>query len=555
MKLRFTFLLLLAVLSTDLSKAGTYQDVVAIFGASCAFSSCHDATNPSAGLDLTASESDIYAQLINGTPFNPEAANKGYKLVKPGDPGRSFLYRKMNHGLHSDSNLEAGMGGNMPPSSAIPKKDIELVRQWILFGAKGGNSNDVNQSVIEDYYAQDPAPFVAPPPPAEGEGFQLHLGPLFLEPGEEIEYIYRYELQNENPLDVNKIDVQMNQESHHFLFFQFKEGEENAQPDGLIEVDLLGLITGNGSAITSDTKMIGGWAYSKEFELPSGTALRWNDNAVLKFNYHIANYSQTAILPAEVYINVYTDEYGTAPLEMHSEFQITTSTLLLPEGESTLDWDFDGFDQASSSDSVHIWSLAAHTHKYGTDFDIYRGDNGEQIYEGFYNLDYSANQGYYDYSEPAYRFYEPFESMRAGDGIFVEADYDVTQPGGVSMGLTTEDEMFGFFLQYIVGDNVAATLAEFNEPGVNSVSISKANRMEAYPNPSNGKLNLHIPNNSGTLQVSLFNILGEEVKQISLTGGQTDYPIDISDLSSGCYLLHLRAEEFSETRKVTLQRD
>lgn len=547
------------LLGTAIQAQGTYQDVVSLFNTSCTFSSCHNADFAAAGLDFSGSEEDIYSQLINVDPFNEAAAEKGYKLVKPGDPGKSFLYRKVNHGLHNDSQLTAEMNDPMP-AIAMDNQDIELIRQWILFGAKNDDKTYIDKAILEDYYVNENGldPLEAPPAPAPGEGFQLHFGPIFLAPGEEIEYIYRYELENQEPLEINEIDVTMNQQSHHFLFFKFEEGAEENQPDGLIEVDFLGTITGNASAITSDTKMIGGWAYSTDFKLPQGTAFKWDEEEVLKFNYHIVNYSNSSVMPAELYVNIYTQEPGEALHEMHSEFHIQfpdNPLDFIPPGETTHTWDFSGFDEANSQDSVHIWSLGAHTHKLGTDFDIYLEEGGEQIYEGFYNFDYTVNQGSYDYSEPPFRKFDPLQSIKKSDGIFVTADYNNPTNESVSVGLTTEDEMFGFFVQYLVGD--ISDLDSLDVVGISELNQPKK-EWSVFPNPSTGQLNLQLDRVEDVQQIKVFNILGELLHIEKVSGNIQSHQLDLSDFENGVYFIQIQGQTegkyFYDTRKLTLQK-
>ena len=53
-----------------------------------------------AGLDLSGDKKSIYEQLIDMEPENKIAAAKNNLLIKPGDPARSFLYRKINYDLH-----------------------------------------------------------------------------------------------------------------------------------------------------------------------------------------------------------------------------------------------------------------------------------------------------------------------------------------------------------------------------------------------------------------------------------------------------------------------
>jgi len=265
--------------------AGTSDKVITIFNNSCAFSACHNTENPASGLDLSGDANSIYEQLINQKPKNEVAVAKNHLLVKPGDPARSFLYRKVNYDLHNDSKLTEGEFQNMPTGGALLKEEIELIRQWILFGAQNDDKDYVDFNILKEYYTVDGLESIeAPDPPKPGEGFQLELGPIFLAPSEELEYIYRYELQNLEATEINRVDVKMNQQSHHFLFFKFNEGSENDQKNGLLPVDF-----GANIAVSENTKMIGSWAYSRDLALPEGTAFSWKPNEVLKLNYHILN--------------------------------------------------------------------------------------------------------------------------------------------------------------------------------------------------------------------------------------------------------------------------
>ncbi len=567
-KLLFTFLMILV--GSSLHAQGTMGEVRNILSTSCAYSSCHDSSGPAAGLDFTGSATDIYNQLINAEPFNAEAQEKGYKLVKPGDPARSFLYRKVNYGLHADSDLESGQGQNMPTGAAIADEKIELIRQWILFGANNDDEEYIDPDILEEYYVDGGLDRIdAPPAPDPSEGFQLHFGPIFLEPNQEKEYVYRYELQNPEPMEINRIEVIMNQQSHHFLFFKFEDGAENNQDDGLLEVSVASSISGEALAITSDTKMIGGWAYSRDLVLPEGTAYTWDVDEVLKFNYHILNYSDAAILPAEIYVNVYTQPVGTASHEMHSEFDLYNPlSLVIPPGEHQFEWDYDNFNEAAANDSVHIWTLGAHTHQYGVDFDIYRQDGGtvgEQVYEGYYNLDYSANIGSYNYAEPAFRVFDPpFLSVLANDGLHIEALYNNTSGSTVNFGLTTEDEMFGLFIQYLVGDisdllEMPVDTMEIDTMETDTTNTSLFSQIipqqwSIYPNPTKDFVNLDLNAINEAVEVNIYNTLGEAIYTEKVAPNTVGHRIDVAAFASGVYFVEIKGKDFSDTQKLNVQK-
>jgi len=173
---RILLSLLLASFLPFVSQAGTFDDVVSIMNTSCAFSTCHDSDNPAAGLDFSLSANEIHTQLINIVPQNPVAASKNNKLVKPGDPARSFLYRKMNYGLHEDSNLETGENQPMPTGGQLEDHQIELVRQWILFGAKNDGQTYIDPELLEEYYTDGGLDMIeAPAPPAVGRRKRICL--------------------------------------------------------------------------------------------------------------------------------------------------------------------------------------------------------------------------------------------------------------------------------------------------------------------------------------------------------------------------------------------
>jgi len=529
--------------------AGTFDKVVTIFNNSCAFSACHDADIRAAGLDFSGDRNSIYEQLIDKLPINEVAASKNNLLVKPGDPARSFLYRKVNYDLHNDSKLTEGEFQGMPTGGSLEKYDIELIRQWILFGAKKDDKDYVDADVLKEYYEVGGlAPIEAPEPPAPGEGYQLQLGPIFLAPGEEVEYIYRYELQNPENMEVNRINVSMNKQSHHFLFFKFDAGRQFDQATGLIPVNFFG-----NAAITNNTKMIGGWAYSRDFVLPEGTAFNWRKNEVLKLNYHILNSSSTSILPGKIYVNIYTQPVGTAQMEMHSEFHLSledenSDGLFFPRGESTHRWITRNFDEAFGRLPVHIWSLGSHTHKYGVDFDVYlfrNGVIGDQIYEGFHNTDHTIPQNFYDYSEPPFRIFDDYLTLQENDSLYIEGKYNNTGDRAVGFGLTTQDEMFGIFVNYLTGDISQLPVA------IEETTIPQ--NWSVYPNPAKEQIQVNLPSYNQPYQLKLYNATGQLLYQSTTSPTANQQTININNKSSGVYILQIQNDTFTSTKKLIIE--
>jgi hypothetical protein len=87
----------------------------------CATSSCHSGANPSAGLNLEASQS--YTNLVGIA----SSQQPGLQRVEQGDPANSYLIHKLSG--------SATTGEVMPPAGGLSAPAIAVVRQWIADGA------------------------------------------------------------------------------------------------------------------------------------------------------------------------------------------------------------------------------------------------------------------------------------------------------------------------------------------------------------------------------------------------------------------------------------
>ncbi|MGB0917213.1 MAG: hypothetical protein ACPGU4_06455, partial [Flavobacteriales bacterium] len=226
--------LLVASLPALVSAQSTLQSIGDIFQANCTVG-CHSGTSPSANLDLSGNPSDLRDALVGVDPLNPAAAAKGYKLVDAGYPHKSFLlYKCATPAWDGAYGMDAAEGNAMPSGQpALEKEEVELMRQWILAGAKQ-NGVVVDPQLLDDYYNDNGMDRVAvPAAPAPGEGFQMHLGPFFLEPGEEVEFYKKEKVNNDDLENVTKFEAFFNDESHHFLLFEFLPGTDAGIEEGL----------------------------------------------------------------------------------------------------------------------------------------------------------------------------------------------------------------------------------------------------------------------------------------------------------------------------------
>jgi len=470
------------------SAQSTFSQVYDLFQQKC--SGCHNTVDAAGGLDLTgvgataiARRQSVFGQLVGTRPDNAKAALRGDKRVYPGRMDKSFLFRKINHGLEPTLSLENGEGDPMPAEGSgqvLSDPEKELVRQWILFGAPF-SGEVVSTSLIESYYTSgglEAFPGGPPSAPAPGEGFQVKMGPFFLEPGGEVEYFQKWALELPENVDVTRIDFQISNYSHHFLLYYFENGGTGV-PDGL--------------RLNQDHSDIGLFAAVQErtdLDLPTGAAFRWQKDIVLDLNSHYINYSFTQVYKAEVYLNVYTQAGGTAAQEMESVLLANPAIYIPNDGTPRT------FRQPIffSGKPIYVWGMMGHTHKYGTDYKAYLrnpdGSPGELIYDA------SCAEGipgcvspYFDYQHIPMRYFSPLMPLPVNPGLIHEATYINDGPRPVRWGGTSDDEMMILILMFT---RDTAGIISSERP------VMPVKELEVSPNPAEEEWHIQLPAGSSS---------------------------------------------------------
>jgi len=99
-----------------------------LFVSTCQFSSCHSGANSIGGLDLAAE--DLHTELLS---HEMQLTNTTMKLVEPGDPDNSYLYRVLAQCDPMGDGSEPHMPLNSP--ELVHPKMAAMVRGWIANGA------------------------------------------------------------------------------------------------------------------------------------------------------------------------------------------------------------------------------------------------------------------------------------------------------------------------------------------------------------------------------------------------------------------------------------
>jgi hypothetical protein len=212
------------------------------------------------------------------------------------------------------------------------------------------------------------------------------------------------------------------------------------------------------------------------------------------------------------------------------------------------------FTQADYTTSAtrywNLWQLTSHTHKYGTDFDIYKrnanGTQGDQIYEGWYNTDYTFNQGYYSFSHPPVRQFEPLEQINPRNGLIQKATFRNSGNSLVYFGLTTNDEMKLYYIQYTLGDLINPLGIEANTESAFSI----------FPNPAENSFTIQFNLESeSNIEILLSDISGRAVMQKNcgkLNSGNQNIAID-AELSDGIYWVNVISNQGTSIQKICIQ--
>ncbi|MCH8904998.1 MAG: T9SS type A sorting domain-containing protein, partial [Bacteroidetes bacterium] len=400
----------------------------------------------------------------------------------------------------------------------------------------------VDTALINDYYAGNGVDaitgIIAPMDPADG--YQIHLGPFFLPPSSEIEYYSRYDLDLPNAFEINRFELNLGPTySHHFILFKYQDGYENVTSNGF-RLD----------AAHTYNEMVAVVQSSDTINLPNKTAFFWPQTTVLDLNTHMINYSTTKVLKAEVYINIYTQTTGIAKQIMYTDLVANTS-ISIPNDGNTHTFDKPVYT-AGDFDEFFVWQLSSHTHKYGTDYDIYKrngdGSKGGKLFDASH-LGGDPNLAFigYDYQEPPVLEFYPFFPIVPDAGFIHEASFVNTGPVPVAWGATSADEMMVMLYMY-VEDTAGLT------SGIKNIDIDKEEAVLVYPNPASDHVLFQVTHFRQGQFLILYDLLGREV--IMRRFDSNTILLETGKLEDGIYIYKILSEDsFVDSGKLVIHRN
>jgi hypothetical protein len=409
-----------------------------IFTPTCAVSGCHssetDGTFTQHHLVLAASVA--YKNLVGVAPTNSTALANGLLRVKPFASLESLLYHKINAAASHHSG--ANYGNPMPlGKELLTVGQIEFVRRWIEAGApQAGNVAD--STLLDDKTPSTPAAenFEGLKVPAASEGYQVKVDPFNVIPNFERELFIRKSIGNTKDIYVNRFEVNMRNNSHHFVMYNFRSDQSlpamNSVRDLRNADNSYNLLTA--LSMQNHVYFIGVQAPYIDYSFPEGTALLVPANATMDLNSHYVNKS-TSDITGEVYVNLYTTDKSKVKTVVKTMDYNNTDLNIPAKTKLTLSKTF------TMSKPVKVLVLTSHTHKLAEKFVIkIKGGarDGEIIYTST------------DWEHPEIKTFTTPILLAKGEALVSEITYNNTTGKDVSFGLTSEDEMgiiFGYYLE------------------------------------------------------------------------------------------------------------
>lgn len=107
------------------------------------------------------------------------------------------------------------------------------------------------------------------------------------------------------------------------------------------------------------------------------------------------------------------------------------------------------------------------------------------------------------------------------------------------------EEWFGEYIRYNF----------INTANLVRIEDLKKATFNIFPNPSDGLFNIELMTNAGDYSISIYNTTGSLVKELKLkTASPGTYPINLSELKQGFYLINVSSGEFNIFKKIMIEK-
>ncbi len=363
-------------------------------------------------------------------------------------------------------------------------RKLTLFCAFIIAGIFGGCSTTENGTTENFSFDADGNTVLTPPPP--GEGFQVQIPAFEVPPGKEIQRDYYITLPNDEDYEVGKIEIAMNEGTHHMNFFR------TAIPDSVIKPSnkVVGQIryTNNGkdttqscfyydssfyaSSIFTESDILieaqlAGKLYSWDLpKLADGSQatirLVKHERMILQFHYVNAVTQTTKNGKGKISVNIWKAK-GSAPTQSASMLFARKTKIVIPPapvgGDTTVTFSKNCFFKAGtlSNAPIYLLGMTGHFHSRGVTFTVDKmKDSAGQSFVVQEKIYQSANWG-----EPPFTpFATPIKiDLPNGEYIRYTCVYKNNTQKGFTFGPNVEtNEHMNLFAWFVPSYNNGHTL-------------------------------------------------------------------------------------------------
>jgi len=316
----------------------------------------------------------------------------------------------------------------------LSQGQVEFIRRWIEAGAPREGTAVEDISLLDDTTPQ-PENFEPLAPPAVG--IQINLEKFSVDPNFEREFFVYKKLGNAEDIYVNRVEIKMRQNSHHFLMYDF-----NNDISTLPALDVVRDIRNadgsmnykNMSPMLFHVYVAGAQTPYMDYQFPEGVALKFPADAALDFNAHYVN-KQRVPIEGEVNMNLHTIPVASVQKVAKTLNMANTEFSLSPNQKTTI------YKTFTVKMKTYVFALTSHTHQLGEKFIIKIAGgarDGETVYTNT------------DWHHPLIVNFSSPIVLNPGEGLTSVITYNNTKSKPVYFGLTSEDEMgiiFGYYYE------------------------------------------------------------------------------------------------------------
>jgi hypothetical protein len=258
------------------------------------------------------------------------------------------------------------------------------------------------------------------------DGFVVQSVGTSILPGEDVQYCEVVALPGTagQPIYVSGIDGKMTPYSHHLNIMAVEPG---SPADAATTPGQRVKCAGNGRVPfgTGLHQIFGAVSPENSLILPDGVGHRLDGGQKVIFNYHYFNPS-TAPVPAKAALAFHLTEASNVRRELRRFGMYNTGFVVPAHTQGTF------IAECMMAEDVQLLSLLRHTHRWGTDFTVWRAGGASDGQEVFVSRDWEEGITY----APSTPFI-----IKQGEGLRFECKFDNTTDRELRFGELVSDEM------------------------------------------------------------------------------------------------------------------